>query len=79
MTLPEPYASFPGLSCWCIYDKPLDLPTKFVVREWRGLAAALHADTFDTLEAARAFLKARNLVPIRRHTADDPVIVETWI
>jgi uncharacterized membrane protein len=55
------------------------LPTKFVVREWRGLAAALHADTFDTLEAARAFLKARNLVPIRRHTADDPVIVETWI
>ena len=65
---------------WILYDHPDDIPGAFVVRCWYGEVA--HPDAFLTqyLEHARAYCREQGAsVPLGRHPADDPKIMEMWI
>jgi hypothetical protein len=64
---------------WSVYDKPLDFPTKVVVRKWHGIAPTLDAMLFDTLEEAREHLAERGLINVGRNESDQTQIVESWI
>lgn len=67
---------------WTIYKRPLDHPTKYVVRGWTN-GADLSVPDRDA-ELADTLNEARDLVPggltrIPRAWQDDPIIVETWL
>lgn len=72
------------LSLWTIFERPLDAPESYVVREFRimrGVAEpvpAAEAQCVATLEQARALVPPE-LSRIARYPNDDRCIVETWL
>lgn len=71
------------LSIWTITDRPADYPDKFVARRFLvtrdGARPTPDILMSDDLEWIREILRGRGLFCIRRETADDPVIVESWL
>jgi len=66
---------------YVVYDKPKDYPKDYVCRRWRvGLQAIPDSQPLmvGTLEECRSVIPA-SCVCLNRSTADDPVILETWI
>jgi hypothetical protein len=72
-----------ALDIWTIYQSPKDYPGKFVCRLWRvtrdGEGPTDIGFVEDTLDAVRARLMGKGLCRIPRESADDPVIVESWL
>jgi len=70
------------LDVWVVYQNPSDYPGKFVVRPFyvndTGIRASTDCTVHDDLESARRTIPAGR-VRLRRHNADDSVIVETWV
>ncbi len=66
---------------WTIYEDPLDVPNKFVVRVWYGDKVWEPTSTaHDSLEEARESIHAQGgSMAFDRDAKDDPCIVETWI
>ena len=66
---------------WTIYNRPLDFPNHFAVRQWvvtdDGLLMHKFACVCDTLEEARECIPVGTLC-FPREEDDDPVIVESW-
>ena len=67
-----------GLDIWVIYDKPIDIPEKFVARKFINDNPTKTMYIDDTLEGIRKKIPA-GLVNIGRYPDDDPKIVEVWI
>ena len=73
------------LSVWTVYDHPRDFPGHWVVRCWDITPgnAKMRGDahTFDTLDAARAYVY--RVYPdgfcLARQPDDDPKVFETWV
>lgn len=65
---------------YAIYEKPVDYPDSFVVRQWEISAGEVSpgpAQLADSLEGARALIPAgAQLLP--DFEGDDPKIVEVW-
>lgn len=67
---------------WTIYNRPLDYPNHFAVRQWEvtdeGLVMHAMACLYDTLEEAREGIPVGTIC-FPRDPDDDAVIVETWL
>jgi hypothetical protein len=64
---------------WAVYERPLDYPNSYVARLWDGEHATGSIVIAPSLELLREHLTEMHLVPMPRHAADDPVIVEVWL
>lgn len=72
----------PVLTQFTIYERPLDYPAGFVVREWHITRGQLEPQPGRAWRAT-SIDDARMLVPagmfcFGREQSDDPSIVETW-
>lgn len=68
---------------YCIYERPEDYPTKYVIRQWmimdgNPVPVPGLCGTADTLEEVRVMVP-RGHVCLARNEEDAPCIVETWI
>lgn len=62
-----------------VYQHPADYPDKYVARVWdvnRPTNLAAVADTYEELLEA---IPTNQMTKMARSSADDPVIMETWI
>ena len=67
-----------GIDIWVIYDNPLDVPGKFVLRHWINENPTKTMYIADTLDEIRTKVP-QGLVNIGRMPEDDPKIKEVWI
>ena len=66
------------MEMWVVYERPTDMPEKFVGRKWY-----LEQPTADIV-VADTLLEVRKLLPkgmyrIEKNAADEPHIVEMWV
>lgn len=69
---------------YAIYQRPVDYPTKFVVRRWDVIEGRAHPKPHPRVATATTLEEARALIPdhcvnIGRAPDDDPVIAEVWV
>lgn len=67
---------------WVVYEKPLDFPTKFVLRKWEVTTQTTPTAVFfvaDSLKDIRKFLPAGVGTRLERSPQDDKCIVESWV
>lgn len=78
LPLDEARKKFPPI--WVVYERPLDFPDGWVVRQWWGTTPEPRGYGFATLELARQFVHQQGgsvlLAPI---PGDQPHIRETWL
>lgn len=68
----------PSLPLWVVYDGPIDLPGRFVARQWIGERPSAELLQGKTLADVRDKLPP-GLYRLDRAEADDPKIVEVWL
>jgi hypothetical protein len=71
------------LTTYTIYDHPLDIPTGWVVREWK-IGPGGPPEVGELLIVAGSLEAARDAIPpglfcLPRSPEDDPNVVETWL
>jgi hypothetical protein len=71
------------MEMFVVYERPRDYPDRFVLRRWSIGGNKMEADRDwfylgDTLKEVREKVPP-HCVCIRRHTNDEPQIVEVWI
>ena len=69
------------LELWTVYERPLDYPDHYVVRQWK---ISPHGPIPGPAQLADSLEHARRLVPPYTYRldplpGDDPCIVEVWV
>jgi len=66
------------LPLWVVYDKPADMPEKFVARKWYLDQPTSDVVEGATLDEVRGRLP-RGLIRVAKHPSDEQHIVEMWV